>query len=53
MYVYVPHVCVWHSQELEEGVHPLELEFQTIVNCHVGSGNLTQVLWKVESSQCL
>ena len=28
----------------------LELELQMVVSCHVGAGNLTQVLWKM--NQC-
>jgi hypothetical protein len=48
--LHVYQVYAWCPQRPEEGIRSLELEFQTVISCHVRAGNQTQVLWK--SSQC-
>lgn len=35
----------WYLRTSEEGVDPLELEFQMIETHHVGTGNQNQILW--------
>jgi hypothetical protein len=40
----VHHVCAWCPWMADEGIDPLELELQTVVNCHVGVENQAQVL---------
>lgn len=44
VHVFVFNMCT--PQNSEEFVRFLELVFQTIVNCCVGAGNQTHVLWK-------
>lgn len=39
MYMYC--MCVWYSWRSEEGVDPLEIESQMVVNYHAGAGNGT------------
>jgi hypothetical protein len=53
MYIYVcilflsyVHWCFAYVRVLET----LELELKTVVSCHMGAGNRTQILWK--SNQC-
>ena len=42
MCVCAPHACRRQNRPLSS----VELELQTVVRCHVGSGNKNQVLWK-------
>lgn len=48
------HVCAPHIRSAcggqEKASDPQELEFQSVANYHVGSGNQTRVFWK--GSQC-
>lgn len=45
---YVHCMCVWYPWRSEEGVDPLEIESQMAVNYHVGAGNGTWVLGRVD-----
>ena len=47
---YVHHVLPATCGGQKKALDPLELQLQMVVSLHVGSGNLTQVLWK--NSQC-
>jgi hypothetical protein len=49
MHVYEPHACDAYGSQ-ERASDSLGLEFQLVVNHHVGTENQTQVLR--ESSQC-
>lgn len=44
--VSVSHCKVWCPWRPDEALHPLELQFQVLVSCRVGAGDLTQVLCK-------
>lgn len=51
MYVRVPCVCLV-LQGTEKGVRSLRTGYRwLVVNCHVDSGNRTQVLWKRTSAR--
>ena len=43
MSVYDMHACSAHGGQ-KRAVEPLEVELQTVVSCHVGARNQTQVL---------
>lgn len=45
MYVYITYVCVACGGQKNELV-PLELELQTVMSCHMHTGNWTYVLWE-------
>jgi hypothetical protein len=51
MHVYAPCVSLGACGE-QNALDPLELELQTVVSCHMGAENQTQVLRAARSLSC-